>query len=123
MKILIISLTSLFVFGGCTLLPKTPVQVKTIAKPAPLYHPPLLSEIEILPINWKVVTPELMEEYLELFKKGEAPAVPYYSLTTQQYENLSSNVADITRYIENILSIIKYYRSLDEEKQKDGGAE
>ena len=80
-------------------------------------------EIEILPINWKVLTPELMEEYLELFKKGEAPAVPYYSLTTQQYENLSSNVADITRYIENILSIIKYYRSLDEEKQKDGGAE
>ena len=24
---------------------------------------------------------------------------------------------------QNILSIIKYYRSLDEEKQKDGGAE
>ena len=69
------------------------------------------------------MTPELMEEYLEMFKKGDAPAIPYYSLTTQQYENLSSNVADITRYIENILSIIKYYRSLDEEKQKDGGTE
>ena len=63
------------------------------------------------------MTPELMEEYLEMFKKGDAPAIPYYSLTTQQYENLSSNVADITRYIENILSIIKYYRNLDEEKK------
>ena len=101
------------------MLPKTPVQVKTIAKPAPLYHPPLPAEIEILPVNWKVLTPELMEEYLELFKKGEAPAVPYYSLQTKQYENLSSNVADITRYIENILSTIKYYRSLDEESQTD----
>ena len=47
-------------------------------------------------------------------KEGEAPAQAWYSLTSKGYENLSGNMADIKRYLRQVLSIIEYYRDLDE---------
>ena len=58
-----------------------------------------------------------MAEYLQLVKEGKAPAVAYYALTTQQYENLSMNMAEITRYTKNILSIVEYYKDYDEKTE------
>ena len=43
-----------------------PVEVMTIAKPAPLYHPPLPMELQLVDIDWEVLTPELMAEYLNV---------------------------------------------------------
>ncbi len=54
-----------------------------------------------------------MEEYLNDLKEGEAPAQAWYSLTGKGYENLSGNMADIKRYLRQVLSIIEYYRELD----------
>jgi hypothetical protein len=45
--------------------------------------------------------------------------MPYYALTTQQYENLSLNMAEITRYTKNILSIVEYYRNYDKSKKEN----
>ncbi len=81
-----------------------------------MYHPPLPLEIQGVPVKWKVLTPEIMEEYLALVKEGKAPAMPYYALTTQEYENLSINMAEITRYTKNILSIVEFYRAYDKPK-------
>ena len=68
----------------------------------------------VKPVDVNTITPEIMEEYLQLVKDGKAPAVAYYALTTQQYENLSMNMAEITRYTKNILAIVEYYREYDE---------
>ena len=115
-KLLIISLGALFAVSGCSLLPTAkPVDVNTIALPAPMYHPPLPMEIQATEVTFEVLTPEIMEEYLQLVKEGKAPAVAYYALTTQQYENLSMNMAEITRYTKNILAIVEYYREYDEQ--------
>lgn len=115
-KLLIISLGALFAVSGCSLLPTAkPVDVNTIALPAPMYHPPLPMEIQATEVTFEVLTPEIMEEYLQLVKDGKAPAVAYYALTTQQYENLSMNMAEITRYTKNILAIVEYYREYDEQ--------
>ena len=120
MKISLLIISSLFVLGGCSILPKAqPVDVRTIVEIPPMYHPPLPLEIQGVPVKWKVLTPEIMEEYLALVKEGKAPAMPYYALTTQQYENLSVNMAEITRYTKNILSIVEYYRNYDQPKKEN----
>ena len=110
-------LTSCSTFGVMRdLLPSSPVEVNTVALPAPMYHPPLPLEIQAVDVEWKVLTPEIMEEYLQLVKEGKPPAVAYYALTTPQYENLSMNMAEIKRYTKDILSIVEYYRDYDNEK-------
>ena len=120
MKISLLIISSLFVLGGCSILPKAqPIDVRTIAEIPPMYHPPLPLEIQGVPVKWRVLTPEIMEEYLALVKEGKAPAMPYYALTTQQYENLSVNMAEITRYTKNILSIVEYYRNYDQPKKEN----
>ena len=116
-KLLTISLIIGFslMISACSLLePRTaPVEVKTITLPAPMYHPPMPLEVSLQDIKWRVLTPEVMEEYLQLIKEGKAPAEPYYALSTQGYESLSMNMAEIKRYITNVLAIIEYYREQD----------
>ena len=82
----------------------------------PMYHPPLPMEMQLGDVIFEVLTPEIMAEYLKLVEEGSAPARPYYALTTQQYENLSMNMAEIKRYVTNILQVIKFYRDYDKEE-------
>ena len=122
-----LQIISFVIFGllisGCSILPKAnPVEVRTIAELPPMYHPPLPLEMQLVDVKFEILTPELMQEYLDLVKEGKAPAKPYYALTTQQYENLSTNMAEITRYTNNILSVVKYYRDYDKkETVEDSG--
>ena len=123
MKQLLTSILLLITISGCStfgviqdLMPTKPVEVNTVALPAPMYHPPLPMEIQAVGVEWKVLTPEIMEEYLKLVQEGKAPAVAYYALTTPQYENLSMNMAEIKRYTKDILSIVDYYREYDEKE-------
>ena len=60
-----------------------------------------------------------MREYIENYDEGNAPALAYYALTAQAYENLSNNLADIRRYIRQSLNIIKYYRDNDPTKDQE----
>jgi|TARA_R110002012_G_C11509382_1_gene598246 hypothetical protein len=114
-------LISVFFITGCStygnLFDKTPetkqVEIITVREPAPIYHPPLPENINPAEIKWKVLNPETMRTYIENYDTGDAPAVAYYGLTSQGYENLSNNIADIKRYIRQSLTIIKYYRDND----------
>jgi PBP1b-binding outer membrane lipoprotein LpoB len=116
---LIVSLA--LIASGCSMIqPKAkPVAVTTIAKQQPMYHPPLPMEVQMDPVEWEIMTPERMEEYLANLKKGEAPKRAYYTLSSKEYEHLSMDMADITRYIKEILGIIKFYRDYDKEEDSD----
>jgi predicted transcriptional regulator len=70
-------------------------------------------------VEWKVLTPETMQEYLDDLADGNAPTNAYYGLSTKGYENLSSNMAEVKRYIRQVLNIIQYYRNLDEELEDE----
>ena len=122
-KLLTISLIIGFslMISACSLLePRTvPVEVKTITLPAPMYHPPMPLEVSLQDIKWRVLTPEVMEEYLQLVKDGKAPAEPYYALSTQGYESLSMNMAELKRYVTNVLAIIEYYREQDKDLETE----
>ena len=95
--------------------PVKPVEVKTIAERPPMYHPPLPMEMQLTDVRFEVLTPDLMREYLTLVEQGKAPARPYYTLTTKQYENLAINMAEIKRYTSNIITVVKFYRDYDKE--------
>jgi len=96
-----------------------PVEVVTVAKRAPIYHPPLPEAIESAAIEWRILSPDIMQVYLEAIEAGEEPRVAYYGLTSQGYENLSMTMGEITRYIEQVLHVVGYYREIDEEEEKE----
>ena len=115
-------LLPILLLSGCGLLGREPyvpetkkVEVVTVTQPAAVYHPPLPNAISTLPVEWKVLTPETMEEYLDDLNEGNAPTNAYYGLSTKGYENLSANMAEVKRYIRQVLSIVQYYKNLDEE--------
>ena len=121
MKILLFLL--LLLISGCSILgsgreiPEVkPVEVVTVVKKAPTYHPPLPNQIEPVPVEWTVLNPELMQEYLDDLNEGNAPTNAWYALTTKGYENLSTNMAEVKRYLRQVLSILKYYRELDDQE-------
>ena len=116
--VLLLLVSGCAVFGGKSKPTVNPVEVITIEKKAPVYHPPLPNAIEGYPVQWTVLNPQLMEEYLTDLEEGNAPTNVWYSLTTKGYENLSSNMAEIKRYLRQTLSILKYYRELDKEESK-----
>ena len=104
-------------FGSSRDIPEVaPVEVVTVVKKAPTYHPPLPNEIDPVPVEWTVLNPELMQEYLDDLKEGNAPTNVWYALTTKGYENLSTNMAEVKRYLRQVLSILKYYKELDEKE-------
>jgi hypothetical protein len=116
----IILISCLFVIANCSMMPTAkPVEVVTIAEPVPLYHPPLPLEVGLVDIDWEILTPNLMKEYLENYENGSAPAIAYYSLTSKEYENLSMNMAEIKRYLRDTLSIVKYYRDYDKKDNEE----
>jgi len=115
-------LLPILLLSGCGLIgrepyiPETkPVEVVTVITPAAVYHPALPNAISTLPVEWKVLTPQTMQEYLDDLEEGNAPTNAYYGLSTKGYENLSANMAEVKRYIRQVLTIVQYYKNLDEE--------
>ena len=112
--LLTLSACSMFQFGGA----KTkPVEVVNIEERPPMFHPPLPMEMQMVNFDWEILTPDIMREYLQLIEEGKAPRQAYYALTTKDYENISNNMAEIRRYTRDILAIVEYYRSLDDEEE------
>ena len=114
---------ALLLVSGCSILGSNrdipevkPVEVVTVVKKAPTYHPPLPNQINPVPVEWTVLNPELMQEYLDDLNEGNAPTNVWYGLTTKGYENLSTNMAEVKRYLRQVLSILKYYRELDDQE-------
>ena len=121
MKILLF--LTLLLVSGCSILGSSrdipevkPIEVVTVVKQAPTYHPPLPNQIDPVLVEWTVLNPELMQEYLDDLNEGNAPTNAWYALTTKGYENLSTNMAEVKRYLRQVLSILKYYRELDNQE-------
>ena len=113
----------LLLVSGCSILGSNrdipevkPVEVVTVVQKAPTYHPPLPNQIDPVPVEWTVLNPDLMQTYLDDLKEGNAPTNVWYGLTTKGYENLSTNMAEVKRYLRQTLNILKYYRELDKEE-------
>ena len=116
--------SSLSSFLGKVAVPEVkPVEVVTITKPAPMYHPPLPESITPAEVEWTVLNPSVMRTYIDNYDNGNAPAMAYYGLSAQGYENLANSFADVKRYIRQVLNIVQYYRDNDPAKAKEPEAE
>lgn len=121
-------LLPILLLSGCGLIGREPyvpetkkVEVVTVVQPAAVYHPPLPNAVSMSPVEWKVLTPDTMREYLQDLNDGNAPVNAYYGVSPKGYENLSSNMAELKRYIRQVLSIIEYYKDLSEDTDGSGG--
>jgi hypothetical protein len=107
-------------FGSEKMKAVDPIKVVTVEKKAPTYHPPFPEPISTMPVEWSVLTPQTMAEYLDAYELGEARTNAFYGLTPKGYENLSHNIAEIKRYLRQVISIVDYYRNLDKRGEEDG---
>jgi|TARA_R110000765_G_scaffold21927_4_gene56386 hypothetical protein len=132
MKLLLLS-SFIFIISGCSTLGGlfgksavpvvAPVEIVTITVPAPIYHPPLPESVTPAEIEWIVLNPSVMRTYITDYDNGDAPALAYYGLTNQAYENLANNLADIRRYILQLLHINRYYRDNDPTRKTEAEEE
>jgi hypothetical protein len=90
--------------------PQDPVEIQRRVQPIPVFHPALPEAVTWQEVEWKVLTPETMQEYLDDYDNGDVRAMVFYGLTPEGYRALSENVADLQRFIRQQRALVQYYR-------------
>jgi len=101
---------ALLLTTGCSLLSKPEEKIVTrtvtVAPDIPLKQPP--RPISMTDVNWYVVTTDNIAEFEKRFENDNSDLV-FFALSVPHYQNLSVNLADIKRFIEQQKAIIVYY--------------
>jgi len=105
---IIVSLSAFLLLSGCaSTKPKvidTPILIDRPELILPKVQPANQSSME-----WVVITASNAEEKLEMLKSKDN--VVFFALTAQGYQNLSMNVAELRRYIEQQNAVIAAYQA------------
>lgn len=97
--------------SGCAGFGKSePVVIDQRVGTIPVFHPPLPDGVNTLPVEWTVLTPDEMAEYLKDLEDGKAPAKAWYAISPETYRALSENMAELKRYIKEARAVLRYYR-------------
>ena len=105
-KYLVIS--SLLLLTNCSLISPKEIVVQTeyLERTIPLQPRP--KGISTYPMKFFAVTDENFEEFKTTFEDEYTDFV-FFALSVPDYENLSLNMAEIRRYIEQQTTLIVYY--------------
>ena len=94
---------------GCSGLTKEP-QIQTVTKTerieVPIIQRP--KAVQLNDVKIYVVTPENVEEFIADYKAKNGTDA-YIAISVKDYENLSLNIAELRRYIEQQKEVIVYY--------------
>ena len=107
------------VISGCSFLSKEPeivVQTKIIERNIPTQPRP--KKLELYDIKWYAVTSENFEEFNQKFEAENGNLV-FFAISVPSYENMSLNMADIKRYLEQQKALIIYYEESVKPKGND----
>ena len=85
------------------------IQVETAPVKPQIIQPEPPPPIRPIPVEFKVVSKNNQSAQMKLLL---ADSDAFIALTTKDYENLSLNMADITRYLKQQQGIIDYYKKL-----------
>ena len=87
------------------------IEVKVVEVPVEIYQPPLPAEIHTRPIeNAVVITRNNIEDKITHIEKVTGQEFVVIGYTPATYENLSWNLQEMRRYINELKEIIFYYR-------------
>ena len=100
--------------SGCSGLRQIDVNTLATEVDRPTCKPqlPLPSGININPLKWKVITENTLPA------SGD---YVYYGLTVEDYKILSSNMAEIYRWVKEAGWLLKYYDDRTDERTTSGG--
>jgi hypothetical protein len=118
LKILLSSLL-LIALTGCSFLPKVKtIETVKVAVEKPALNLPNPQSLSLKKVEWVVVTRENAEAvFADLEKQGKAIAL--FAMTTDGYEALALNIADIKGYLATQKEIIIQYRKYYEPKKEE----
>lgn len=110
-KIIFVALIALGLAGcGGWGMQVDPIIIEKRVQGIPVFHPPLPDPIKLKDVTWKVLTPDIIEEYLIDLRAGNAPTIVWYGLTPQEYKDLAEDMAILKRIMKEQRAIIEYYR-------------
>lgn len=67
--------------------------------------------VQMMPVNLRVVTPDNLAEFLTQMRQDQSNvSFVFVAMQMKDYENLTLNLAELTRYMEQQQAIIVFYR-------------
>ena len=116
-----ISIASLLLISGCSwfggkdmpapyVIPEPVVVTKIETVPIRIYQPPLPREIDMLDVNFWVITEENYQEKRAEIEKMLDGQFVVFALTPDGYEKMSENLQELRRYFKETKEIILYYK-------------
>ena len=93
--------------SGCASVePQVVLKTDYVVKDIPIQARP--KPLNLHRVKFYAVTPENMEEFLAKFEE-EAGVNVFFAMSVPDYENMSLNVAELRRYINQQKALIVYY--------------
>jgi hypothetical protein len=69
--------------------------------------------VRMLPVTFRVVTADTLESFITELRASQGGATPVFiAISTRDYENMSLNLAELRRYIEQQQAVTVYYRNM-----------
>lgn len=107
------TLNNFFLFALITMLVGcsnwNPTRTTRVYERPVILHPPKPDPANIRDVEWKVWNRESLEKVLEESDPNDKK-FSFFVLDAKNYENLSLNMQEIIRYIEEENAIIRYYQ-------------
>ena len=121
---------SLVLTAGCSWMPRLEwgedqeiiqpePQIVTVTEKVPLriYQPPLPQEIDLLNVNFFVITEENYDEKKKEIEKILDGNFVVFALTPDGYEKMAENFQEVRRYVRQQKELILYYREATSESE------
>ena len=106
MKLILASSLLLLTSACASVEPQVVLKTDYVVKDIPIQ--PLPKPLNLHRVKWYAVTPENMEEFLVRFEEESGINV-FFAVSVPDYENMSLNIAELRRYMNQQKALIVYY--------------
>lgn len=95
---------------GCSIFqkPEETIVTRTVTVAPDIPMRPAPRPIKLIDVKWYTVTTDNIDEFEKNFENSNGDLV-FFAISVPHYENLSLNLAEIRRFIEQQKAIIVYY--------------
>lgn len=104
---------------GCSVFrkPEEVVVTNTVIKAPDIPLQPSPRPVNMIDIKWYTVTTDNIDEFEKNFENDNGDLV-FFAISVPHYENLSLNLAEIRRYLQQQQAIIIYYENQISQSQE-----